>query len=344
MNVFDRGCGKFVQLGDLERHVAECGFAPAVCSNEGCELEVNKQDLLHHETAVCELRRVKCHSCNDIRREMDTVKVNLAMVNEKLDRNEKKLSETLEKIEENRKDVELIQEQFTKQEKNNQSLRNSLNEITKQLEKIIQQTTPADVGAEQEENEKEIVETKEELSPIYHSDSSSDDDTFRGDKNNKEIAGSLCQEKPATPTLLADNPYSVSSDDDTFRGHKNKKEIAETKPKQPSPIYHPDSSSDDDTFRGHKNKRVIADSLFQTKPAEPRLLADNPYLSSDDDTFQGHKNKKEIAEALCQTKPVAHPLTTNPCLSFDDDTFLRSKSWPTKKRWHTKSKKKTKNT
>ena len=72
---FDRGCGKFVQLGDLERHVAYCGFAPAICSNEGCQLEVNKQDLLHHETAVCELRRVKCHSCNDIKREMDTVKV-----------------------------------------------------------------------------------------------------------------------------------------------------------------------------------------------------------------------------------------------------------------------------
>ena len=48
-----------------------------VCSNEGCQLEVNKQDLLHHETAVCELRRAKCHSCNDIRREMDTVKVNI---------------------------------------------------------------------------------------------------------------------------------------------------------------------------------------------------------------------------------------------------------------------------
>ena len=61
---FNRGCGKFVQLGDLERHVADCGFAPAVCSNAGCQLEVNKHDLLHHETAVCELRIVKCHSCN----------------------------------------------------------------------------------------------------------------------------------------------------------------------------------------------------------------------------------------------------------------------------------------
>ena len=88
---FDRGCGKFVQLGDLERHVADCGFAHALCSSEGCQLVVNKQDLLHHETAVCQLRRVQCHSCNDIRREMDTVKVDLATMNVKLDKHDENL-------------------------------------------------------------------------------------------------------------------------------------------------------------------------------------------------------------------------------------------------------------
>ncbi len=67
---FDRGCGKFVELGDLERHVADCGFAPVVCSNAGCQLEVNKQDLIHHETAMCELRRVQCHSCDKLSQEM----------------------------------------------------------------------------------------------------------------------------------------------------------------------------------------------------------------------------------------------------------------------------------
>ena len=153
---FDRGCGKFVQLGDLERHVADCGFAPAVCSNEGCQLEVNKQDLLHHETAVCELRRVKCHSCNDIRREMDTVKVNLKSVNEKLDRNEKDFKRIEETIKHNVEavennviaKVELVQQQLNKQEKSNRQVRadnveikKSLNEIMKQLEKMTEQTS-----------------------------------------------------------------------------------------------------------------------------------------------------------------------------------------------------------
>ena len=164
---YDRGCGKFVQLGDLERHVADCGFAPAVCSNEGCQLEVNKQDLLHHETAVCEQRRVKCHSCNDIRREMDTVKVNLAAMNEMFDRNQKAQIETLNSKVENVKvevkavvenvnaKVELVQQQLNKQEESNRQVRadnaeikKSLNEIMKQLERMTQQKSH-EVQAEQ---------------------------------------------------------------------------------------------------------------------------------------------------------------------------------------------------
>ena len=151
---FDRGCGKFVQLGDLERHVADCGFAPAVCSNEGCQLEVNKHDLLHHETAVCELRRVKCHSCNDIKREMDKMKVDLAAINVKLDRNDENLKSNEEnvkvKVQAVKDDVvakvELVQEQLNKQEErnrrleaNNAEIKKSLNEIMKQLERMTQQ-------------------------------------------------------------------------------------------------------------------------------------------------------------------------------------------------------------
>ena len=160
---FDRGCGKFVQLGDLERHVADCGFAPAVCSNEGCQLEVNKQDLLHHETTVCELRRVKCHSCNDIRREMDTVKDNLAAMNEKL----KRVGETLGKLDENViAKVELVQEQLNKQGESNRQLKadnvemkKSLNEIMKQLERMTQQTSHE---VQAEEMKKGIAEGGEE--------------------------------------------------------------------------------------------------------------------------------------------------------------------------------------
>ncbi len=169
---FDRGCGKFFELGDLERHVTDCGFAPAVCSNEGCQLEVNKRDLLHHETSVCELRKVQCHSCKEIRQDIDTVKVNLAATNEKLDRNEKNVERIEEKLDKNEgklenvnavvenvinvvANVELVQEQLNKQEESNRRLeadnvemKKSLNEITKQLERMTQQTSH-EVQAEQ---------------------------------------------------------------------------------------------------------------------------------------------------------------------------------------------------
>ena len=165
---FERGCRKFVELGDLERHVADCGFAPAVCSNAGCQLEVNKQDLIHHETAVCELRRVQCHNCNEISQEIYTVKVDLAVMNEKLDRNEKKMSEKLKAVEQNLvAKVELVQEQLNKQEVSNRrvqgdivEINKSLNVITKQLERMTQQAL-REVQAEQEEMKKGIAEADE---------------------------------------------------------------------------------------------------------------------------------------------------------------------------------------
>ena len=218
---FDRGCGKFVQLEDLERHVTDCGFAPAVCSNEGCQLEVNKHDLLHHETAVCELRRVKCHSCNEIRREMDTVKADLVVMNEKLDRNEKKLSE----IETNQKSVELILKQFTQQQKNDQeAMKEDLKEITKQLEGIIQQTTPAGVGAEQEKKKERNHRDRNKLFPNYpDSTSDEDDNASRGPKNKGKIAAARCQtKKEQPPTTFSD---STSDDDNIVRPKSTIKKI-----------------------------------------------------------------------------------------------------------------------
>ena len=90
---FSRGCG-FIDLEKLDKHVKECGYAPVVCSNEGCESEVNKRDLIHHETIVCEHRRVQCHNCGETREELNKV-------NEKLDKMETKftqLNETLNQI------------------------------------------------------------------------------------------------------------------------------------------------------------------------------------------------------------------------------------------------------
>ena len=62
----NRGCQDVVQLQHLKRHEATCGFTPAVCSNQGCGVTVNKRDLIHHESEVCEFRKLKCHSCGEM--------------------------------------------------------------------------------------------------------------------------------------------------------------------------------------------------------------------------------------------------------------------------------------
>ena len=169
---FNRGCERFVELGNLDRHVSDCGFAPAICSN-GCELEMNKQDLLHHETAVCELRGIKCHSCNEIRQEMDTVKLNLAAMNvklnevgEQLDKKEERAEANVKAVEERMiAKVELVEGQLMNKlaesnrhlEADNVEMKKSLNEITKQLQRMTQQTSH-EVQTEQERAKKGIAE------------------------------------------------------------------------------------------------------------------------------------------------------------------------------------------
>ncbi len=168
----DRGCEDYIELGSLEGHLKECGYAPAVCCNEGCRLEMNKQDLFHHETVVCKLREMKFHNCNQMRKEMDTMKVNLAAMSEKLDRNEKKLDRNEIKFENVKAvvanvvaRVELVQEQLKNQEVNIRSvqedvveMKKSLNEITNQLERMTQQTSYKVQAEQKEMSKKEVAE------------------------------------------------------------------------------------------------------------------------------------------------------------------------------------------
>ncbi|CAB4031746.1 E3 ubiquitin- ligase PDZRN3 [Paramuricea clavata] len=69
-NYSERGCSDRVQLGRLQNHLDQCGFAPVTCSNDGCEMKINKRDRIHHETELCEVRRVQCHNCGEMRKEM----------------------------------------------------------------------------------------------------------------------------------------------------------------------------------------------------------------------------------------------------------------------------------
>ena len=80
-----RGCPEFTCLEGLKTHVATCGYAPVLCSNAECGMEINKQDKVRHETEVCEYRRMKCHDCGQIQENVEKLKRSLLQLDEKVE-------------------------------------------------------------------------------------------------------------------------------------------------------------------------------------------------------------------------------------------------------------------
>ena len=106
----NRGCQEIPQLQHLNRHEDSCGFAPVVCTNEGCGVTVNKRDLLHHESEQCEYRKLKCHSCGEMT-------ITLANMEQKVTKIESKITNTELKIGSVEKNMASMQTKITKMEK-----------------------------------------------------------------------------------------------------------------------------------------------------------------------------------------------------------------------------------
>ena len=92
-----RGCSENVKVEDVLLHEQTCGYAPVVCSNEGCKDMVNRRDQQSHETKECKFRKITCESCDEklvfvgyerhqctLRKEMNEVKSRLDEVAESL--------------------------------------------------------------------------------------------------------------------------------------------------------------------------------------------------------------------------------------------------------------------
>ena len=76
----NRGCQEILQLQYLERHEATCGFTPAVCTNQGCGATLNQRDLIHHQSELCEFRKLKCHSCGEMTKTLASMEKRIANV------------------------------------------------------------------------------------------------------------------------------------------------------------------------------------------------------------------------------------------------------------------------
>ena len=80
---YDRGCRELVQLQNLQRHVAECGFTPVVCGNQGCGETISKRDRTYHESELCQFRKLKCHNCKEISTMMAGMETKIAHIDTK---------------------------------------------------------------------------------------------------------------------------------------------------------------------------------------------------------------------------------------------------------------------
>ena len=91
-----RGCQESIRLEELDSHVENCGFAPVKCSNEECEMIVNKREIIHHESSICDYRKVKC---GKIEQDVEGMREKMEEINEKMEEMSKKVEEMDEKVE-----------------------------------------------------------------------------------------------------------------------------------------------------------------------------------------------------------------------------------------------------
>ena len=133
-----RGCPEFTCLEDLKTHVANCGYAPVLCSNAECGVEINKQDKVRHETEVCEYRKVKCHDCGQIQETVGRLEGSLMELDGKVEAAVKEINRNMNKNMETGKEMNM--------------------EISKEIN--------VKVEASSRETKKEIVEVKKEVKDI----------------------------------------------------------------------------------------------------------------------------------------------------------------------------------
>ena len=62
-----RGCERWIKSPTSHR---KCDFAPVQCPHDGCEVTVDRQDLVSHQEN-CEFRSVTCEECDETMKQKD---------------------------------------------------------------------------------------------------------------------------------------------------------------------------------------------------------------------------------------------------------------------------------
>ena len=130
-----RGCPEFTCLEDLKTHVANCGYAPVLCSNAECGMEINKQDKVRHETEVCEYRKVKCRDCGQMQETVGRLEGSFKELDGKVEAAVKEINTKITKMGKNMETVkEMNKEVNGKMGASSRETKKEIGEVKKEVE------------------------------------------------------------------------------------------------------------------------------------------------------------------------------------------------------------------
>ena len=146
-----RGCPQFTRLEELETHVSNCGYAPVLCSNAECGMEINKQDKDHHETEVCEYRRVKCQDCGKMQEVVGRLEGRIVELDRKVEEARGETKKEVRNAAKNTSDkVEAMNEKIKTASRQTEEVKKEVEEVKKEVGEV----------------KKEVKDVKENLSKV----------------------------------------------------------------------------------------------------------------------------------------------------------------------------------
>jgi archaellum component FlaC len=103
-------------------------------------MEINKQDKVHHETEVCEYRKVKCHDCGQIQESVGRVEGNLMELDGKMETVVRKMDKNIEVVKEINEKVEAASGETKKEieevKKEVKDIKDNLSKVNKDVDEV----------------------------------------------------------------------------------------------------------------------------------------------------------------------------------------------------------------
>ena len=160
-----RGCPEFICVENLESHVESCGFSPVMCSNENCDMEINKQDKDYHENEVCEYRNVKCQDCGKMQEVVERLEGSLMELDENVGKNHVDMKKIVGKLEGSLVGMnKMVNEKVETLTGMNKMVNEKVETLT-EMNKVVNRKVEA-MGNRQEEVKEEVGEVKKELKGV----------------------------------------------------------------------------------------------------------------------------------------------------------------------------------